>query len=91
MSVLVYRLAGREEKSGEGAVILNAGTAPVAPAAVAPAAAPSNKKSQGELLVLQSIAGAGSGAVTKTATAPLERVKIIFQVQVRDTMQRILC
>jgi hypothetical protein len=87
----VYRLEGRrEEKSGEGAVILNAGTTPVAPATIAPAVAPINTKSPGELLVLQSIAGAGSGALTKTATAPLERVKIIFQVQVREATQLVL-
>lgn len=41
-------------------------------------------KSKTELLILQTIAGAGSGAFTKTATAPLERIKIIFQVQVRE-------
>ena len=32
-------------------------------------------------LMLQLVAGAGSGAFSKTATAPLERIKIIFQVQ----------
>jgi len=41
------------------------------------------KHSQSHLLVLQMIAGAGAGAFAKTATAPLERIKIIFQVQVR--------
>ena len=40
------------------------------------------EKSQSTLLVLQTIAGASSGAIAKTATAPFERVKIIFQVQV---------
>ena len=39
--------------------------------------------SAGYRLTLQTLAGAGSGCVTKTATAPLERIKIIFQVQVR--------
>ena len=34
-------------------------------------------------MILQMISGAGAGAVAKTATAPLERIKIIFQVQVR--------
>ena len=42
----------------------------------------SPSKSQSTLLVLQTIAGATSGAIAKTATAPFERVKIIFQVQV---------
>lgn len=32
-------------------------------------------------LVLQMAAGAFAGAIAKTATAPLERIKIIFQVQ----------
>jgi Mitochondrial carrier protein len=39
------------------------------------------KKSHGHLLFLQTVAGAASGAFTKTATAPLERIKIIFQIQ----------
>ncbi len=38
-------------------------------------------KSHQQLLLLQMAAGAFSGAVTKTATAPLERIKIIFQIQ----------
>ncbi len=38
-------------------------------------------KSSELLLILQMVAGAGSGAACKTATAPLERIKIIFQVQ----------
>ena len=32
-------------------------------------------------LLLQLVAGAGSGAFSKTLTAPLERIKIVFQVQ----------
>ena len=43
---------------------------------------PAATRSQSDLLILQMIAGAFSGAVTKTATAPLERIKIIFQIQV---------
>ncbi len=43
---------------------------------------PAKQRSPGMLMVLQTIAGAASGAITKTATAPLERLKIIFQVQV---------
>lgn len=54
-----------------------------APATAAPAAAPA--KSVEHKLLLQMAAGSGAGAVTKTATAPLERIKIIFQVQVRAT------
>lgn len=40
-------------------------------------------KSQQELMVRQMVAGAAAGAVAKTSTAPLERIKILFQVQVR--------
>ena len=47
-----------------------------------PSAPKAMTKSHGELLFLQTVAGAGSGAITKTATAPLERIKIIFQIQV---------
>ena len=40
-------------------------------------------KSGGAILVLKHmIAGAGAGAITKTSIAPLERIKILFQVQV---------
>lgn len=46
------------------------------------AAAPASKSVEHKLL-LQMAAGSGAGAVTKSATAPLERIKIIFQVQVR--------
>lgn len=45
------------------------------------AAPAEQEKSHSHKLILQTIAGAGSGAVTKTATAPLERIKIIFQIQ----------
>ena len=48
-----------------------------APAAAAAAA----RRDQGTLLLLQMAAGAVAGAVAKTATAPLERLKILFQVQ----------
>lgn len=37
--------------------------------------------SKEKVVVLQMIAGAGSGIVTKTCTAPLERVKILRQIQ----------
>eukprot|EP01083_Nonionella_stella_P141990 438448_1 len=39
--------------------------------------------------VLQLCAGAGAGAITKTAIAPLERVKILFQIQsMRSSVER---
>ena len=31
--------------------------------------------------VLQVLAGAGAGAITKTSVAPLERMKVLFQLQ----------
>ena len=52
-----------------------AALAPAVPAATKP-------KSTEHLLLLQMLAGSGAGALTKTATAPLERIKIIFQIQV---------
>lgn len=58
--------------------------ADLAPAA--PAAPPPAKKSTRHTLLLQMAAGSGAGAATKTATAPLERIKIIFQVQVRRSL-----
>ena len=39
------------------------------------------RKGKGSEAVRQLIAGAGAGAITKTATAPLERMKILFQLQ----------
>jgi solute carrier family 25 phosphate transporter 23/24/25/41 len=41
----------------------------------------SQKKDATTLMLLQMLSGAAAGAVAKTATAPLERLKIIFQVQ----------
>ena len=38
-------------------------------------------------IVSQLAAGAGSGAITKTLTAPLERVKILMQLQVRGDQE----
>ena len=34
-----------------------------------------------QVMALQLVAGGASGALTKTATAPLERVKILLQLQ----------
>lgn len=76
--------------SALAAYITRARMETAAPRATAAAEAPraaavaAPSKSQGLLLALQTAAGAGSGCLTKTATAPLERVKIIFQVQVRQ-------
>jgi hypothetical protein len=66
-----------------------ASAAAAAPSPAPPAAAESDEvvKSQQHILLLQMVAGSGAGAVAKTATAPLERIKIIFQVQVRALLQ----
>jgi hypothetical protein len=74
--------------------IVVAAAAPVSGAATATAsttaAAAPQKKTQQHLLWLQMVAGAASGAATKTATAPLERIKIIFQVQVSARPARLV-
>jgi solute carrier family 25 phosphate transporter 23/24/25/41 len=51
--------------------------------AAAPAPPALTQRSPQELMLRQMAAGAAAGAVAKTATAPLERIKILFQVQVR--------
>ena len=48
------------------------------PPAMAKAAEPPSKFA---LAVKQLMAGAGAGCVTKTSVAPLERIKILFQLQ----------
>ena len=63
-------------------------TAPAEPmragaAASSSGSAPAALPSSSTLMLLQMAAGALAGAVAKTATAPLERIKILFQVQVR--------
>lgn len=64
---------------------------PAGSAAPSPAAMQTKEtKSPHLLMVLQMIAGAAAGAVAKTATAPLERIKIIFQVQVSSLTDSML-
>ena len=45
------------------------------------------RKSQSQLLLLRMVAGAGSGAITKTVVAPIERVKLLYQVEVRGVLE----
>jgi len=40
-------------------------------------------KKDGSKMMKSLIAGAGSGTITKTCIAPLERAKILLQIQVR--------
>ena len=46
---------------------------------------------QNRSLMQDLLAGAVSGAITKTAIAPLERVKILLQIQVRTGHGRVPC
>ena len=42
---------------------------------------PRKKVAKEHYVYYQMIAGAGAGAITKTSIAPLERIKILFQIQ----------
>uniref|UniRef100_A0A7S1CEW4 ADP,ATP carrier protein n=1 Tax=Bicosoecida sp. CB-2014 TaxID=1486930 RepID=A0A7S1CEW4_9STRA len=56
-------------------------TAVATPPTVTAPTVPAPPRSTKQVMLLQMLAGAGSGSITKTAVAPLERLKILFQIQ----------
>lgn len=46
--------------------------------------ADSGKQARSLMLTSQLVAGGGAGAITKTSIAPLERIKILMQLEVRQ-------